>query len=72
MLYIHLRLTINVCMYLLYKAEKPSVRPHFVRIFVSRGSRPSVHVLASNLLEKKRPSSGVTKFYFLKFLIVKE
>ena len=47
---------------LLYKAEKPSVRPHFRRIFVSRGSQPSVHVSASNLLEMKATSFGISKF----------
>ena len=47
---------------LLYKAEKPSVRPSAV--FWLRGSLPWMQGLTSNLHETKRLSSGITKFIF--------
>ena len=48
--------------YLLYKAEKPSVCPSVV--FWSRGSPPWMQGLTSNLHETKRLSSGIMKFIF--------
>ena len=52
--------------YLLYKAEKLSLRPS-VRTFWSSGAQPSVLGSTSNLLEMKRLSSGMMKFIFKSF-----
>ena len=48
---------------LLYKAEKPSVRPS-VRLTVTPISQPCMHRLKPDLLEMKAESSGTAKYIF--------
>ena len=47
---------------LLYKAEKPSVRPS--ALFLRSGSQPWLHGSMSDLLDVIAMSSGMTKFIF--------
>ena len=49
---------------LLYKAEKPSVCPHFV---VGSISQPWLHGSTSDLLDVIATSFGMTKFIFKSF-----
>ena len=49
---------------LLYKAEKPSVRPS-VRLTVTPISQPCLQLLKWGLLEMKAESSGTSKYIFI-------
>ena len=54
---------------LLYKVEKPSVRPSVClsALFWPSGSRPWLHGSTSDLLDVIAMSSGMTKFLFISF-----
>ena len=55
--------TLASLLYLLYKAEKPSVRLS-VRRTVTPISQPCMHRLKPDLLEMKAESSGTAKYIF--------
>ena len=56
---------IMTMLFLLYKAEKPSVRPS--ALFWRSVSRPWLHGSTSDLLDVIAMSSGMTKFIFKSF-----
>ena len=55
---------IMVNIHLLYKAEKPSVRPS-VRLTVTPVSQPCHHRSKRDLLEMKAESSGTSEYVFI-------
>ena len=55
--------TLAIFFFLLYKAEKPSVRPS-VCLTVTPVSQPCQHGLKRDLLEMEAESSGTTKYIF--------